>query len=139
MRISYILLLSIFSVISNNISAQSLYFSSSDTTDAPISSFEPKGTDEEPNSVFSDFTLHRNYPNPITGYLTVHYEVNSPGHYVISVVGYKGKEIKRLIDSKHQAGTYKFNWLASPKAQGIYMYRVVDGKRKGPRRLLLLY
>ena len=92
----------------------------------------------EETSVYPKFVLHPNFPNPVTGYMTIRYDIKEPGRYVVCIVGIKGQEIKRLVDKTHQKGEYKIHWAASPKAHGVYMYKIDNNIPTNHRQLLLL-
>ncbi|MEZ4851857.1 MAG: T9SS type A sorting domain-containing protein [Bacteroidia bacterium] len=95
-------------------------------------------TSGEVTSIYPKFVLHPNFPNPVTGYMTIRYDIKEPGRYVVCIVGIKGQEIKRLVDKTHQKGEYKIHWAASPKAHGVYMYKIDNGIPTNHRQLLLL-
>ena len=92
----------------------------------------------EVTSIYPKFVLHPNFPNPVTGYMTIRYDIKEPGRYVVCIVGIKGQEIKRLVDKTHQKGEYKIHWAASPKAHGVYMYKIDNNIPTNHRQLLLL-
>lgn len=110
-------------------------FLSQDSKTSPLTLLSP-GTHQGQNQL--NFVLHPNYPNPVTGHLVIHYEIRESGHYVVSIVGSKGKEIKRLVDGFHHPGEFKMLGAASPRAHGVYMYKVENNAPSAQRRLLLL-
>ncbi|MEL6671281.1 MAG: hypothetical protein AAFR61_03790 [Bacteroidota bacterium] len=85
-----------------------------------------------------DFVLHRNFPNPVTGYLSLKYDINRPGRYILRVVDGKGNVLENLIDRVHQKGSFQYKWLSQPQAHGVQMFRVLANNRLSPPRMLML-
>ena len=106
--------------------------------DGSLTPVVPSDAASKSAEIYPKFVLHPNFPNPVTGYMNIKYEVKEPGHYIVSIVGIKGQELKRLVDKNLQKGEYKIHWAASPKAHGVYMYKINNGIPTEHRQLLLL-
>lgn len=114
-----------------SLSAQPVFFSQEEQKSVP-SVLSP----DKSEPVFT-FVLHPCYPNPLTGDIPVHYEIQEPGHYVVAIVGSRGTEILRLVDKYHLSGEFKLYVSPSARAHGIYMYKVEKGSPTSQRRLFL--
>lgn len=61
------------------------------------------------------------YPNPTNGNSTIRYSVDAPSQVRIMVYDLSGKQIKTLVDRKHEAGVYTMEWNNNGLANGTYV------------------
>jgi hypothetical protein len=61
------------------------------------------------------------YPNPTDGNSTIRYSVDATSQVRIIVYDLSGKQIKMLVDRKHEAGVYNVEWNNSGLANGTYV------------------
>lgn len=66
--------------------------------------------------------LNQNYPNPFNPSTVISYDVNSSANVTIKVYDMTGREVRTLVNSFQNAGTYSVNFNASNLASGIYFY-----------------
>ena len=65
------------------------------------------------------------FPNPSDGSSTIKYSVDSPAQVKIIVYDMQGKQIKTLVDKKHDAGFYTVEWNNAGLAKGTYVVSAV--------------
>lgn len=68
------------------------------------------------------FVLHQNYPNPFNPATTIEYEILQRTHVSIKVFDTQGQEVRTLVSSEHEPGTYRIRFDARALASGIYYY-----------------
>ena len=69
------------------------------------------------------------FPNPSSGPVTIRFEVATPSHVRIVVYDALGREVERLMDAPHPAGSVRLTWdAASRLPSGAYVYRVTAGE-----------
>lgn len=66
--------------------------------------------------------LSQNYPNPFNPSTVISYNVNDNANVSIKIYDMTGREIRTLVNSFQNAGTYSVNFNASNLASGIYFY-----------------
>ncbi|MEO8513220.1 MAG: T9SS type A sorting domain-containing protein [Ignavibacteria bacterium] len=73
--------------------------------------------------------LTQNYPNPFNPSTIISYTVNDYSNISIRVYDINGKEVKTLVNTFQNTGTYSVNFNASNLSSGIYFYvlRVNNG------------
>ncbi len=67
-------------------------------------------------------TLLQNYPNPFNPSTIINYNVTDNSNVSIKVYDLTGKEVRTLVNSFQNAGTYSVNFNATNLASGIYFY-----------------
>lgn len=81
----------------------------------------------------SDFTIenqiNQNYPNPLSSYTSIKYQLRKPGRVVIKIYDATGQPIKSFIRQHNTAGVYSIIWdrkdnRGQKVAAGIYFYQV---------------
>jgi hypothetical protein len=65
------------------------------------------------------------FPNPSDGSSTIKYSVDAPSQVKIIVYDMQGKQIKTLVDKKHDAGFYTVEWNNAGLAKGTYVVSAV--------------
>jgi Rieske Fe-S protein len=79
---------------------------------------------DKQDEVQSVNTLLQSVPNPTTGYTTIEYSVNKAAHVGITLYSALGKELTKIVDKFHEAGSYKTIYDASNLSRGVYFYRM---------------
>lgn len=88
--------------------------------------------------------LHQNAPNPFTGFSTVAFSLDRPGHAQVDVFDAAGRRVDRLHSGALGAGRHSLRWTAEdafgrPLATGTYFYRLtVDGHLAGTRKAVVV-
>ncbi len=91
-----------------------------------------------------EFSLGKNYPNPFNPTTTMSFSLPTPGNVKLSVFNMLGQEVKTLISSEMEPGTYRTVWnarnnMGQKVASGVYFYRlVVNNKVVNTQKMLLL-
>jgi len=70
------------------------------------------------------------YPNPTAETNTIRYRVETASPVNIVVYDIQGKEVKVLVNKKHDAGTYTTNWTTKNLTPGIYYIVADNGKEQ---------
>lgn len=93
----------------------------------------------------TDFELNQNYPNPFNPKTVIIYSLNraSEGDVRLRIYNILGQEIKILVNTPQEAGTYQVEWDGTDKdgqrvGSGIYFYRLQSGDRSIARKMILL-
>lgn len=91
-----------------------------------------------------EFSLSQNYPNPFNPSTTINFALPEEGNVKLAVYNLLGQEIRTLVSSAMEPGTYKAIWnsrddLGRRVTSGIYFYRlVVDNKVISTHKMVLL-
>ncbi|MHB1687875.1 MAG: T9SS type A sorting domain-containing protein [Ignavibacteriaceae bacterium] len=87
-------------------------------------------TDENSNSIVSDFRLERNYPNPFNPSTTIEFSLNNRSNVQLNIYNALGQKITTLVNTTLEAGVHSVNFDANSLSSGIYFYEL---KSKGQR------
>lgn len=91
------------------------------------------------NPIIPDsYCLHQNYPNPFNPETTIRFDVKERTPVVLKIYDILGREVKVLVNSVHQPGSYKVNFDAQKMASGIYFYKIQMGSFAAVKKMLLL-
>jgi flagellar hook assembly protein FlgD len=101
--------------------------------------------DHEKETVSSTFLLCQNYPNPFNSNTTINYLLKEaiPTMTQLSIYNLSGKEIKKLIHEKQDAGEYSVKWdgkdnFGKEVGNGVYIYQLKSDKFKYSRKLTII-
>ncbi|HWA06785.1 MAG TPA: T9SS type A sorting domain-containing protein [Ignavibacteria bacterium] len=84
-----------------------------------IGSIEPPAASKNMNE---QVKLSQNFPNPFNPSTVISYNVNDNANVSIKVYDMTGREVRTLVNTFQNAGTYSVNFNASNLASGIYFY-----------------
>ncbi len=98
--------------------------------------------DQNLSSLPSEFELSPNYPNPFNPETKIGYTLPAICHVRIIVFNAAGQQIRKLVDSMHNAGRYTVTWNGmndadEPVASGIYLLRMEAGDFVALRKMVL--
>lgn len=96
----------------------------------------PTAIDE--SALPTEFSLHRNYPNPFNPVTTFQYALPVRQQVNLSVYDLKGNLVETLINSEKPAGIHKIEWNASTHGSGVYLYRIEAGEFHTVRKCILM-
>ena len=90
-----------------------------------------------------DYSLSQNYPNPFNPSTMINYSI--PNSSLVSIVIYDllGREVKTLINSEQNAGSYQVLWngdnnYGSKVSSGTYFYSIRSSDFHQVRKMILL-
>jgi len=91
------------------------------------------------NNIPASFLIYQNYPNPFNPKTVISYELRTGSNIIIKVYDALGKELRTLVNKKHNAGTYKVNFDGSGLPSGVYFYSLfVEGEIIDTKKMMLL-
>ncbi len=98
---------------------------------------------EKENVVPKEFSISQNYPNPFNPTTAIVYAIPKNTFVSIKIYNMLGQEVKTLVNSQMQAGTYTIQWNGDNEAgqhvtSGAYIYRIVAGNNIAVRKMLLI-
>jgi plastocyanin len=85
------------------------------------------------NSITSpdNFYLSQNYPNPFNPNTTIGYSISERGFVNLTVYNSLGKEVKNLVNSTVDKGSYSVNFDGSGFNSGVYFYKLTYVNKGG--------
>jgi hypothetical protein len=83
--------------------------------------------------------LRENYPNPFSKNTTISYSISRPSAVRLVVTDVLGREVRRLVDQKQQAGTHRISFDGSTLPAGLYLYRLEAGRFVETRRMVVVH
>ena len=84
------------------------------------------------------FTLEQNYPNPFNPSTSISYSIPEDGFVNLIVYDVTGKEVRRLVSGRQQAGAHTVSFNAENLATGLYVYQLRTNKSVVSKKMLLL-
>jgi hypothetical protein len=99
----------------------------------------PVGVDEnETANNVDDFVLYQNYPNPFNPVTTIKYYLPEQSKVSLKIFDILGREIKTLINSEQNTGSYEIKFDASALSSGIYLYELRTVSFIQTKKMILL-
>ena len=99
---------------------------------------------EVQQAIPAEYALSQNYPNPFNPVTTISFNLPEDGMVKISVFNLLGQEVRTLVSSRLEAGSYKTTWNSLDNngrkvSTGMYFYRLqVDSKIVSMKKMVLL-
>lgn len=84
------------------------------------------------------FGLYQNVPNPFNYETTISYQLPVSGQIKLTIYNHVGAEIITLVDETQSAGTYDLTFNGTGLANGMYFYKLSDGRNNSVKKMLLL-
>ena len=90
------------------------------------------------------FALRQNFPNPFNPETRISYDLPESGNVTLAVYDILGKEVRRLIQSQKNAGSYEEVWDGRDSAgrmlpSGMYFYKLTAGDNVSIRKMMKLH
>ncbi len=85
-----------------------------------------------------NFSLESIYPNPFNSRVTISCILDRPADVSISVYNVTGQALEYIVNGFFEAGEYEFLWDASGQSSGVYLSRIVIGKKTYTGKMTLL-
>ncbi len=84
------------------------------------------------------FKLYEAYPNPFNPGTVIRFDLPKTEIVKLTIFDISGREIRVLINSKLNLGTYKYNFNAEGLSSGVYFFRLIAGNTAQTGRLVFL-
>lgn len=98
---------------------------------------------ERVSDVAESFRLHQNYPNPFSASngnqsTTIQYEIPASTFVTLHVFDALGRDVKTLVSTSQQSGSYRVTFNAENLSSGVYYYQLsASGNVKVGRMILV--
>jgi|GEM_PF-1299149 len=99
---------------------------------------ETSAVEEWVSSTPAKFNLAQNYPNPFNPATKIAYSLPNSGYVTLKVFNTIGTEVKSLISSYKNAGSYEVNFDAGNLPSGIYFYSLSFGNEVITNKMMLI-
>ncbi len=88
-------------------------------------------------------TLYQNYPNPFNPSTSISFYIPGPERVRLEIFDVQGRRIRTLADRQMEGGRHTFHWngmndAGSNVSSGVYLYRLVCGKKVLTRKLVMM-
>lgn len=95
------------------------------------------GISSNNQNIPNKFALMQNYPNPFNPVTIIDFALPQNANVTLKIYDILGKEIATLINSRLEAGTYKYEFNASGLTAGIYFYKLSAERYTETRKMIL--
>ncbi len=82
--------------------------------------------------------LHQNFPNPFNPVTTISFYLPEPEEIKLSVFNIVGQPVAVIAEGSLSAGEHQFEWDATDKPSGMYIYQLEVGKNVMTRKMTLV-
>lgn len=83
--------------------------------------------------------LNQNFPNPFNSTTTIDFIIPKSDYVTLKVYDELGREVKTIINNVYlNAGYYPVRFEAGNLASGVYYYRMITGKYKDEKKMVLI-
>ena len=93
---------------------------------------------EELNDKPRQVELHQNYPNPFNPVTTISFYLPQSQEVRLSVFNIVGQPVAVIVDGTLSAGQQQFEWDATDKPSGMYIYQLEVGNNVMTRKMTLV-
>lgn len=94
--------------------------------------------EEELNDKPRQVELHQNYPNPFNPVTTISFYLPQSEEVRLSVFNIVGQPVAVIVDGTLSAGQQQFEWDATDKPSGMYIYQLEVGNSVMTRKMTLV-
>ncbi|MEJ2720337.1 MAG: beta-propeller fold lactonase family protein, partial [bacterium] len=89
------------------------------------------------------FSLEQNHPNPFNPSTKIAFTIPADGHVTLNVYDVAGRLVRTLVDEKRRANRYTVMWdgrdnRGTPVASGVYFYRILAGKYRATKKMVVV-
>lgn len=84
------------------------------------------------------FSLAQNYPNPFNPSTKINFNTAENTFVILAIYDAAGKEVKRLVDQKLNAGVYSVEFNAGEFSSGIYFYSLITEDFVQTKKMVLV-
>ncbi len=93
---------------------------------------------EEEDSLPKEVELHQNFPNPFNPVTTISFYLPEPKEVKLSVFNIVGQPVAVITEGSVAAGMHHYEWDATDKPSGMYIYQLEVGKSVITRKMTLV-
>ena len=93
---------------------------------------------DEENTIPKELELFQNYPNPFNPFTTISFYLPEPGEVKLSVFNIVGQPVAVLVEGSLSAGQQQFEWDATDRPSGMYIYQLETGNKVLTRKMTLV-
>jgi photosystem II stability/assembly factor-like uncharacterized protein len=93
---------------------------------------------DDKDGIPKSFELGQNYPNPFNPATVITYGLPRNSFVKLSIYDDLGREVKVLVNSQENAGSYSVNFDANNLPSGVYFYRIEAGNYSDTKKLILI-
>lgn len=93
---------------------------------------------ESETEVPQELELHQNYPNPFNPFTTISFYLPESAEVKLSVFNIVGQPVAVLVDKQLSAGHQQFEWDATERPSGMYIYQLEVGNKILTRKMTLV-
>jgi hypothetical protein len=86
----------------------------------------------------SQFRLYQNHPNPFSATTSISYDLPSAAFVIVTIHDLLGRELRRLLNARQNAGHYALPFDASELQSGMYLYQLTAGRFTETRRMMVV-
>lgn len=97
-----------------------------------------EATVEEEIDLPRKLELHQNFPNPFNPVTTISFYLPEPEEIKLSVFNIVGQPVAVITEGRLSAGEHQFEWDATNKPSGMYIYQLEAGKSVLTRKMTLV-
>lgn len=95
-------------------------------------------SNENENTLVTEFNLSQNYPNPFNPTTTIDFTIAESGKVRLSVFNLMGQQVAELVNENKSSGTHSVIWDATGAASGTYYYRLEAGNKTLTQKMMLI-
>ncbi|MDP8228302.1 MAG: T9SS type A sorting domain-containing protein, partial [Candidatus Electryoneaceae bacterium] len=99
---------------------------------------DPAHADDPHNTIPTEFSLSRPYPNPFNGVTTIGYTLPSADNLSIRVYDLSGRSVATLFDGQQNAGHYTTLWNGQSSPTGVYLVKMDASEFKAVQKIILI-
>jgi hypothetical protein len=103
----------------------------------------PSGTEVGPVVLPTAFALGQSYPNPMTSFATIRYQLPKDAGVSLKVYNLAGQLVKTLVSGPEKAGYKGVAWDGRSErgkkvGAGVYFYRLLAGEFTATRKMVVV-
>ena len=92
---------------------------------------------EESREMPEKYVLSQNYPNPFNPTTNIEFQIPNGGFVTLKVFDLLGKQVRTLLNTAMNAGSYRVTFDGNGLSSGMYFYRLQCGNFSSTKKLLL--
>jgi hypothetical protein len=90
------------------------------------------------NEIPKNYSLEQNYPNPFNPSTKIIFNTAENTFVILAIYDAAGREVKKLVNQKLNAGKYSVDFDAGQLSSGIYFYSIIAGDFVQTKKMILV-